>query len=114
MKHNISDAAGLEVGDNIKEVNSVSFDSIASSSAVKVLTGSNRLKLVVRRLGKIPGFKSAKEKTSWWDIFSLLYASVPWKIKVDCLLMKGLGMTSVMIISLQFLHLFMGEDDYQP
>ena len=62
----ISDAAGLEVGDNIVEVNSVSFECIASSSAVKVLTGSDHLKLVIRRIGKIPGFKSSKEKTSWY------------------------------------------------
>ena len=57
--------AGLDMGDHILEVNSVSFDSIASSSAVKVLTGSNKLKMIVRKLGKIPGFRSAKEKTSW-------------------------------------------------
>ncbi len=60
-----ADRAGLQVGDNIIEVNSISFDNIASSSAVKVLTGSNRLKMIVRRVGKIPGFKSSKEKTSW-------------------------------------------------
>ncbi len=55
----------MEVGDNIIEVNSVQFKSIASSSAVKVLTGSRRLKMIVRRVGKVPGFKLAREKTSW-------------------------------------------------
>jgi len=53
------------MGDNVIEVNSVSFENIASSSAVKVLIGCNRLRILVRRVGKVPGFKSAKEKTSW-------------------------------------------------
>ena len=53
-------------GDNVIEVNSVSFDNIASGSAVKVLTGSQKLKMIVRRVNKVPGFKSAKEKISWY------------------------------------------------
>ena len=53
------------MGDNIVEVNAVAFDNIASSSAVKVLTGNRRLKMIVRRVGKVPSFKFAREKTSW-------------------------------------------------
>ena len=60
-----TEEAGLEVGDNIVEVNAVAFDNIASSSAVKVLTGNRRLKMIVRRVGKVPSFKFAREKTSW-------------------------------------------------
>ncbi len=48
------------------EVNSVSFDNIASSSAVKVLTGSRRLRVTVRRVGRVPSYKFAREKTSWY------------------------------------------------
>uniref|UniRef100_A0A3B4AKW1 PDZ domain-containing protein n=1 Tax=Periophthalmus magnuspinnatus TaxID=409849 RepID=A0A3B4AKW1_9GOBI len=45
-----STAAGLRVGDKLVEVNGISLESITMSSAVKVLTGSNRLRMVVRRV----------------------------------------------------------------
>ncbi|KAM9804163.1 LOW QUALITY PROTEIN: PDZ domain-containing protein 7-like [Neosynchiropus ocellatus] len=60
--------AGLSVGDKLVEVNGVSLESITMSSAVKVLTGNNRLRMVVRRVGKIPGIRFSKEKTTWVDL----------------------------------------------
>ncbi|XP_048166867.1 PDZ domain-containing protein 7 isoform X4 [Corvus hawaiiensis] len=60
--------AGLCVGDKITEVNSVSLENITMSSAVKVLTGNNRLRMVVRRMGRVPGIKFSKEKTAWVDV----------------------------------------------
>ncbi|XP_067393099.1 PDZ domain-containing protein 7 [Emydura macquarii macquarii] len=63
-----ADLAGLCVGDKITEVNSVSLESITMSSAVKVLTGNNRLRMVVRRMGKVPGIKFSREKTTWVDV----------------------------------------------
>ncbi|XP_034464904.1 PDZ domain-containing protein 7a [Hippoglossus hippoglossus] len=60
--------AGLTVGDKVVEVNAVSLESITMSSAVKVLTGNNRLRMVVRRVGKIPGIRYSKEKTTWVDL----------------------------------------------
>ncbi|KAG7216347.1 hypothetical protein INR49_021752 [Caranx melampygus] len=60
--------AGLTVGDKVVEVNGVSLESITMSSAVKVLTGNNRLRMVVRRVGKIPGIRYSKEKTTWVDL----------------------------------------------
>ncbi|TNN54763.1 PDZ domain-containing protein 7 [Liparis tanakae] len=59
--------AGLTVGDKLVEVNGVSLESITMSSAVKVLTGNNRLRMVLRRVGKIPGIRYSKEKTTWLD-----------------------------------------------
>ncbi|XP_071947204.1 uncharacterized protein [Antedon mediterranea] len=58
---------GLELGDQLIEVNNVNFENIATSSAVMVLQGSNRLRMKVKRTGKVPGFKFAREKTSWYD-----------------------------------------------
>jgi len=58
--------AGLTVGDKLVEVNGVSLESITMSSAVKLLTGNNRLRMVLRRVGKIPGIRYSKEKTTWW------------------------------------------------
>ncbi|XP_060780677.1 PDZ domain-containing protein 7a [Neoarius graeffei] len=60
--------AGLSVGDKLVEVNGISLESITMSSAVKVLTGSNRLRMVVRRIGKVPGIRYSKEKTTWVDL----------------------------------------------
>uniref|UniRef100_A0A8C9WDI4 PDZ domain containing 7a n=1 Tax=Scleropages formosus TaxID=113540 RepID=A0A8C9WDI4_SCLFO len=59
-----AEKAGLCVGDKLVEVNGVSLESITMSSAVKVLTGNNRLRMVVRRVGKVPGIRYSKEKTT--------------------------------------------------
>uniref|UniRef100_A0A8B9Z7U7 PDZ domain containing 7 n=1 Tax=Anas platyrhynchos TaxID=8839 RepID=A0A8B9Z7U7_ANAPL len=64
----LAEQAGLCVGDKITEVNSVSLENITMSSAVKVLTGNNRLRMVVRRMGRVPGIKFSKEKTAWVDV----------------------------------------------
>ncbi|XP_072280117.1 PDZ domain-containing protein 7 [Pyxicephalus adspersus] len=63
-----ADLAGLCVGDKIAEVNGVSLESITMGSAVKVLTGNNRLRMMVRRMGKVPGIKFSREKTTWVDV----------------------------------------------
>ncbi|KAM8851580.1 PDZ domain-containing protein 7-like [Synchiropus picturatus] len=60
--------AGLSVGDQLVEMNGVSLESITMSSAVKVLTGNNRLRVLVRRLGKVPGIRFSREKTTWVDL----------------------------------------------
>lgn len=57
--------AGLCVGDQLIEVNGVSLENVSMSSAVKVLTDHGRLRLVVRRLGQIPGVRYTNEKTTW-------------------------------------------------
>ncbi|XP_068440095.1 PDZ domain-containing protein 7-like [Clinocottus analis] len=66
--HSTAEEAGLLVGDKLVEVNGVSLESITMSSAVKVLTGNNRLRMVVRRVGKVPGIRYSKEKTTWVDL----------------------------------------------
>ncbi|XP_037127348.1 PDZ domain-containing protein 7a [Syngnathus acus] len=66
--HSSAAQAGLAVGDKLMEVNGVSLESITMSSAVKVLTGNSRLRMVVRRVGKIPGIRYSKEKTTWVDL----------------------------------------------
>ncbi|XP_031416698.1 PDZ domain-containing protein 7 [Clupea harengus] len=60
--------AGLHVGDKLVEVNGVSLENITMGSAVKVLTGNQRLRMVVRRVGKVPGIRYSKEKTTWVDL----------------------------------------------
>ncbi|KAJ8416149.1 hypothetical protein AAFF_G00381710 [Aldrovandia affinis] len=63
-----AEQAGLCVGDKLVEVNGISFESITMSSAVKVLTGNNRLRMVIRRVGKVPGIRYSKEKVTWVDL----------------------------------------------
>ncbi|XP_067344429.1 PDZ domain-containing protein 7-like isoform X2 [Channa argus] len=63
-----AEEAGLLVGDKLVEVNGISLESITMSSTVKVLTGNNRLRMVVRRVGKVPGIRYSKEKTTWVDL----------------------------------------------
>ncbi|XP_038613670.1 PDZ domain-containing protein 7 [Tachyglossus aculeatus] len=63
-----AELAGLCVGDKITEVNGISLESITMGSAVKVLTGNSRLCMVVRRMGRVPGIKFSKEKTTWVDV----------------------------------------------
>ncbi|XP_053305918.1 PDZ domain-containing protein 7 [Spea bombifrons] len=63
-----AEQAGLCVGDKIAEVNGISLESITMGSAVKVLTGNNRLRMMVRRLGRVPGIKFSREKTTWVDV----------------------------------------------
>lgn len=53
------------MGDKITEVNGLSLESITMGSAVKVLTGSSHLHMMVRRMGRVPGIKFSKEKTTW-------------------------------------------------
>ncbi|XP_048249231.1 PDZ domain-containing protein 7-like isoform X2 [Haliotis rufescens] len=61
-------ASGLEVGDQILEANNISLENAACSSAVRVLTVTDRLKLVVKRTGKLPEWKFAREKVLWYDV----------------------------------------------
>ncbi|XP_045147544.1 PDZ domain-containing protein 7 isoform X2 [Echinops telfairi] len=63
-----AERAGLCVGDKITEVNGLSLESTTMGSAVKMLTGSSRLHMVVRRMGRVPGIKFSKEKTTWVDV----------------------------------------------
>ncbi|XP_075698528.1 PDZ domain-containing protein 7 isoform X2 [Rhinoderma darwinii] len=65
-----ADLSGLCVGDKIAEVNGISLESITMGSAVKVLTGNNRLRMMVRRMGKVPGIKFSREKTTWVDVLN--------------------------------------------
>nr|XP_035124691.1 PDZ domain-containing protein 7 isoform X6 [Callithrix jacchus] len=63
-----AERAGLCVGDKITEVNGLSLESTTMGSAVKVLTGSSCLHMMVRRMGRVPGIKFSKEKTTWVDV----------------------------------------------
>ncbi|NP_001099832.2 PDZ domain-containing protein 7 isoform X1 [Rattus norvegicus] len=63
-----AERAGLCVGDKITEVNGLSLESTTMGSAVRLLTSSSRLHMMVRRMGRVPGIKFSKEKTTWVDV----------------------------------------------
>ncbi|CAG5122868.1 unnamed protein product, partial [Candidula unifasciata] len=60
--------AGLRAGDHIIKVNGIDFQCIANSSAVKVLSNTALLNLVVIRCGKIPEWKVARQRVLWYDV----------------------------------------------
>ncbi|BFY98766.1 hypothetical protein BsWGS_01805 [Bradybaena similaris] len=60
--------AGLRAGDHIIKVNGIDFQCIANSSAVKVLSNTALLNLVVVRCGKIPEWKVARQRVLWYDV----------------------------------------------
>ncbi|CAG2223938.1 PDZD7 [Mytilus edulis] len=56
-KGSAAEESTLQIGDKILEANNISLQRLPSSSAVKVLTGSNQLKLLVERTGMIPEWR---------------------------------------------------------
>uniref|UniRef100_A0A3B1KKB4 PDZ domain-containing protein n=1 Tax=Astyanax mexicanus TaxID=7994 RepID=A0A3B1KKB4_ASTMX len=63
-----AEQAGLCVGDKLLEVNGISLENISMDSAVKVLMGHRRLRLVLQRVGWVPGVRYSSEKTTWVDL----------------------------------------------
>ena len=56
---------GLKVGDQVIECNGIDFESITHSSAVNLLSGISKVKLVVKSEGRIPEFNEIKAGFSW-------------------------------------------------
>ncbi|XP_071491632.1 uncharacterized protein [Diadema antillarum] len=66
---------GLVVGDEIVEVNNISFEEIAISSAIRVLQGSTRLRMTVQHNPALAASqhthrRQSKEKMKWFDTYS--------------------------------------------
>lgn len=56
---------GLQVGDQVIECNGIDFENITHSSAVKLLSGISKVKLVVKSEGRVPEFNEIKAGFSW-------------------------------------------------
>ncbi|XP_051883646.1 PDZ domain-containing protein 7a [Pristis pectinata] len=97
-----ADQSGLCLGDKIMEVNGISFENITMGSAVTVLTGSNRLRLVVRRLGKVPGIKYSKELTTWVDTTTRRIIAEKTQSSADAVSEDG---------ARRIIHLYTSSDD---
>ncbi|XP_012944405.1 uncharacterized protein LOC101849653 [Aplysia californica] len=72
-----ADIADLKVGDHILLANGVDFNCVANSGAVKVLSSSALLNLVVVRTGKVPEWKVARERVLWYDVASCRVVATP-------------------------------------
>ncbi|XP_042213557.1 uncharacterized protein LOC121860463 [Homarus americanus] len=57
--------AGLQVGDQILEVNAESFLAVTHDTAVNILKYSRRLRLAVRRVGKVPHSCTTYDRRCW-------------------------------------------------
>ncbi|XP_028391019.1 PDZ domain-containing protein 7-like [Dendronephthya gigantea] len=62
---------GLQVGDQVIECNGIDFENITHSSAVKLLSGISKVKLVVKSEGRVPEFNEIKAGFSWVDSHGL-------------------------------------------
>jgi hypothetical protein len=56
---------GLQVGDQVIECNGIDFENITHSSAVNLLSGITKVKLVVKSEGRVPEFNEVKAGFSW-------------------------------------------------
>ncbi|XP_048464888.1 PDZ domain-containing protein 7a [Rhincodon typus] len=97
-----AEQSGLCVGDKIMEVNGISLENITMGSAVIVLTGSHRLRLVVRRLGKVPGIKFSRELTTWVDTATRRIIAEKNKNSADSVSEDGVR---------RIIHLYTSSDD---
>ncbi|XP_078080473.1 PDZ domain-containing protein 7a [Mustelus asterias] len=97
-----AEQSGLCVGDKIMEVNGISLENITMGSAVTVLTGSHRLRLVVRRLGKVPGIKFSRELTTWVDTATRKIIAEKTKNSTDSMSEDG---------TRKIIHLYTSSDD---
>ena len=61
----LAERCGLLVGDQITDVNGISFESITHSSAVLVLRSHDDLKIVVKSVGRVPGQKISENSFIW-------------------------------------------------
>ncbi|KAM4695895.1 whirlin [Rhinophrynus dorsalis] len=60
-----AESAGLKVGDQILDVNGLSFLSIPHDEAVNVLRSSRHLMMTVRDVGRIPHARTIVDETQW-------------------------------------------------
>lgn len=60
-----SDHAGLNVGDQIIEVNGINFEWLSHSSAVRVFKAYNELEMLTYNSGRLPKFEEIGEAFRW-------------------------------------------------
>ncbi|XP_063792500.1 whirlin isoform X2 [Pseudophryne corroboree] len=60
-----AESAGLKVGDQILDINGLSFLSIPHDEAVRVLRSSRHLMMTVRDVGRIPHARTIVDETQW-------------------------------------------------
>ncbi|XP_056395804.1 whirlin [Hyla sarda] len=60
-----AESTGLKVGDQILDVNGISFLSIPHDEAVRILRSSRHLMMTVRDVGRIPHARTVVDETQW-------------------------------------------------
>ncbi|KAM8933699.1 whirlin [Pelodytes ibericus] len=60
-----AESAGLKVGDQILDVNGLSFLSIPHDNAVRILRSSRHLMMTVRDVGRVPHARTIVDETQW-------------------------------------------------
>lgn len=62
----LAEKQGLSVGDKIIEVNGISFEHIALSSAVNLLSSLKKIKMMVKSQGKMPDLGNGMSRKNPW------------------------------------------------
>eukprot|EP00794_Sanderia_malayensis_P015946 gene15946-17549_t len=66
-RNHVAEKSGIQVGDQILNVNGVDFTEISHRDAVRVLKSHKIMNMVVKGVGKIPYSRTVLEKTEWLD-----------------------------------------------
>ncbi|XP_022339802.2 PDZ domain-containing protein 7-like isoform X3 [Crassostrea virginica] len=60
-----AESQGVKVGDQITEVNGVTFDNVTHAKAIQILTSDDHIIITLRDVGRYPAFKEVYGKFSW-------------------------------------------------
>ena len=61
-----AEVAGIQVGDQLSEVNGINFEWISHESAVTVIKTFDKFKIVLWSMGKLPQFDSPDSQAFTW------------------------------------------------
>ncbi|XP_019613977.1 PREDICTED: LOW QUALITY PROTEIN: whirlin-like [Branchiostoma belcheri] len=63
--YSVAEEAGLKVGDQILDVNSVNFLSISHDDAVRILKTSKHMMMTIKDVGRLPYARTTYDRTQW-------------------------------------------------
>ncbi|XP_035683753.1 whirlin-like isoform X10 [Branchiostoma floridae] len=63
--YSVAEEAGLKVGDQILDVNSVNFLSISHDEAVRILKTSKHMMMTIKDVGRLPYARTTYDRTQW-------------------------------------------------
>ncbi|XP_058231551.1 whirlin isoform X2 [Hemibagrus wyckioides] len=78
-----AECGGLKVGDQILEVNGLSFRSIAHDEAVQILKSSRHMLMTVKDVGRLPHARTVVDETKWISSLQIAESSASAALSVS-------------------------------